>query len=580
VENRGALWRASRAEVWVAACLLLLTLAIYAPVRHFGFVNFDDPIYVIQNRHVSGGLTSANLRWAFTSTEGANWMPLSWISLMADVQFFGRGAGPHHVTNVAIHAASTLLLFWVLKRLTGAVFPSAMVAFLFTMHPLRVESVAWVAERKDVLSAFFWMLALWSYTRYALQRKPGPYLLTLAFYSLGFMAKPMVVTLPLILALLDVWPLGRVSLETPPGIFSRQNLRILIWEKLPFLVLAMAMSAATLYVQNQGHAVRSLDAWPLSTRLANAVTSGVVYIVKTIWPRGLAVFYPALAPPPVWQVAISALVLAGITALVLLTIQTRPYLAVGWFWYAIAILPVIGIVQVGDQARADRYTYLPGIGLSIALAWTVADAWQRWPKARPAGFAICCAAGVALVALTSKQVSYWQNSGTLFRRANQVTENNSIAHGSMGEVLRAEGHYEEALVEYRKALAINPRYLAGLLNYGAVLGMLGRSGEALPPLRMAARIQPDDPDIHCALGLALAFQGYLKEAQEQFEVAILLNPDNVNAHLELGKTLGNLGRLDDAIAEFSEALRLKPDSEEARTNLDKAIAMRDRRRKK
>jgi tetratricopeptide (TPR) repeat protein len=563
--------------VWVAGCLLLLTLAVYAPVRHFDFVNFDDPVYVILNRHVTGGLTWNNLRWAFTATEGANWFPLTWISMMADVQLFGRGAGPQHVTNVLIHAASTLLLFWLLKSLTGAVFPSAVVAFLFTMHPQHVESVAWVSERKDVLSALFWMLALCSYSRYARQRKSGAYLLTLALYGLGFTAKPMVVTLPLILALLDVWPLRRVSVETPRGIFSRQAMRILIWEKLPFLAMAMAMSAVTFYVQNRGNAVRSLDAWPLGTRLANAVTSGAVYLAKTIWPSRLAVFYPMLAAPPAWQVVLSILVLVGITLLVLLTIRTRPYLAVGWFWYAIAILPVIGIVQVGEQARADRYTYLPGIGLSIMLAWTVAGAIERWPKARPAWLVICCAAGAVLVVLTARQVSYWKNSGTLFRHANEVTENNFIAHGSLGEVIRAEGRYDEALVEYRKALAIDPVYVAALINYGAVLGMVGRPGEALVPLTKAARFEPEDPEVHYVLGLALALQGRLNEAQEQFEVAILLDPEHVQAHVELGKTLGNLGHLDQAIAEFSEALRLQPDSADARKNLQKARELENRR---
>jgi len=579
LRDRGAPWRSNRVEVWAAGCLLLLTLGVYAPVRHFDFVNFDDPTYVTRNRHVTGGLTRDNLRWAFTATEGGNWFPLTWISMMADVQLFGPGAGPQHVTNVVIHAASTLLLFWLLKRLTGATFPSAAVAFLFAVHPQHVESVAWVTERKDVLSALFWMLALWSYARYALHRKPGAYLLTLVFYCLGLMAKPMVVTLPVILGLLDVWPLGRVGAETPRAIFSRPNVRILIWEKLPFFALALVTSAVTYYAQTRAGAVRSLDASPLGLRLGNAVNSGAVYIAKSIWPSRLAVFYPMLSAPPARQVVVSGLVLIGITLLVLLTMRTRPYLAVGWFWYAIAILPVIGIVQVGEQARADRYTYLPGIGLSIMLAWTIADAWQRWPKARPAWLAICCTAGIVLVVATSRQVSYWKNSGTLFRHANEVTENNYIAHGCLGEALRLEGHYDEALAEYRKALAIEPRYVAALINYGAVLGMVGRAGEAIAPLRKAVRLQHDDPDAHYVLGLALALQGYFNEAQEQFEVAILLNPGHVQAHIELGRTLGNLGRLDQAISEFQEALRLQPGSAEARTNLQKAQEIRDRREK-
>jgi len=294
----------------------------------------------------------------------------------------------------------------------------------------------------------------------------------------------------------------------------------------------------------------------------------------------LAVFYPMHAGPAAWQVIVSALVLAGVTVLALLTMRTRPYLAVGWFWYLISLLPVIGILQVGEQARADRYSYLPGIGLAIMLAWTVADAWRRWPKSRPAWIAVCCAAGVALVVLTVKQLSYWENSMTLFRHANQVTEDNYIAHGCLGEALRAEGRYDEALAEYRAAIAINPQYVAALINLGGVLGLVGRTSEAIVPLRTAVRIQHDDVAAHNGLGLALAIQGRLKEALEQFEIAALLDPASVGAHISLGNTLGNLGRLDQAISEFSEALRLQPDSVEARTNLQKAMELRDRRVKK
>lgn len=584
MKDRGALWsvnrgRANRRDACVAGCLLFLVLAVYAPVRHFDFINIDDPTYVTRNHHVTGGLTKDNVRWAFTATEGANWFPLTWISMMADVQLFGAGAGPQHVTNVLIHAASTLLLFWLMKRMTGATFPSAAVAFLFAVHPQHVESVAWVTERKDVLSALFWMLALCSYLRYAPHRKPGPYLLTLLFYCLGLMAKPMVVTLPLILVLLDVWPLGRVSVETPRAIFTRQSVRTLIWEKLPFFALAIAMSAVTYYAQTQAGAVRSLDASPLGLRLGNAVNSAAVYIAKTVWPSRLAVFYPMGAGPPAWQIIVSGLVLLGLTILVLLTLRTRPYLAVGWFWYLIAILPVIGILQVGEQARADRYTYLPGIGLSIMLAFAVADAWRRWPKTRPAWVALCCAAGLALVVLTAKQLSYWENSLTLFRHANEVTEDNYIAHGCLGEALRAEGRYDEALAEYRKALAINPRYVAALINFGVVLGLVGRIEEAIVPLQSAVRLQHGDVAARNGLGLALALEGHLNEALEQFEIAVLLDPDSVDAHISLGRTQGNLGRLDQAIAEFSEALRLQPNSEEARTNLQKAMEIRDRRGK-
>lgn len=565
-----AKWR----DVCIAGSLALLIVAVYAPVRHFDFVNYDDPVYVPLNPHVTGGITAESLRWAFTTTEGANWFPLTWISLMADCQLFGQGAGPQHVTNVAIHVAATLLLFGLLRRLTGAAYPSAAVAFLFALHPQHVESVAWVTERKDVLSGLFWMLTLWSYAYYVTHRKPGPYLLTLLLYGLGFLAKPMVVTLPLIFLLLDIWPLERISTANPRA-FVRA-FRALVWEKAPFFVAALAMSAATYVIQDRGEAVRSLDIVPLGGRLANAVLSAGVYIGKTIWPGGLAVFYPMHAHRPVWQVVVSGLVLLCVTALVMLLPRARPYLAVGWFWYLIAILPVIGIIQVGEQARADRYTYIPTIGLSVMLAWSAAEAWRRWPRVQPLLTGLCAAAGMACLVLTVRQVAYWQNSETLFRHALEVTRDNEVAHGCLGNAFKTEGRYDEALAEYRQAIAINPRYVAALINFGSVLGILGRSGEAIVPLTAAVRLKHDDVDARNALGTALGMQGYLKEALEQFEVAVLLNPDSVVAHISLGNTLGNLGRVNDAIAEFSEALGLDPHSVEARDKLRKALSMRDR----
>jgi protein O-mannosyl-transferase len=572
VRDLRALWRAHELDLGLGACLLLLTLGIYAPVRDFDFINYDDPVYVTQNLHVTSGLNADNLRWAFTNAEVANWFPLTWISLMADCQFWGFEAGPQHLTNVLLHAASTLLLFALLKRMTGATGPSAIVAFLFALHPLHVESVAWVAERKDVLSALFWMLTLLSYARYVSRPKPGAYLLTLLLYCLGFLAKPMVVTLPAVLVLLDFWPLRRY----PPSGARAQFIRGQTREKAPFFVLAILMSVTTVLVQRSGGAVRPVELFSVSTRLENAVVSGLVYIGKMLWPTRLVVFYPLREGPALWQVTASGAVLIGITLLVLRLVRTRPYLLVGWFWYLITILPVIGIIQVGDQSRADRYMYIPIIGLSMMLAWGAADVWREWPKARTVLVGLGAAAGLACLVLTARQVSYWENSKTLFVHAIQVTSDNAIAHGCLGDALRVEGRYEEALVEYRQAIAIEPRYVAALVNLGADLGLLGRPLEALSPLSSAIRLKGDDVDARNAFGLALAMQGRLKEAEEQFEVAIRLKPDSVLAHTMLGNTFGNLGRMDDAIAQFQEALRLQPNSAEARVNLQKALAMRDR----
>jgi tetratricopeptide (TPR) repeat protein len=567
--------RAHRRDWLVALALLVLVLGVYAPVRHFAFVNYDDPIYVTGNAHVTSGLSAAGLRWAFTTTTDGNWFPLTWISLMADCQFFGLRAGPQHLTNVLIHAASTLLLFALLKRMTGASGPSALVAFLFALHPLHVESVAWVAERKDVLSALFWMLTLWAYARYVARPGLRTYWPALLFFCLGFMSKPMVVTLPLVLVLLDVWPLQRISLAAGAGVRA-PLVRALVREKLPFFALSLAMSAVTYAVQNQAGAVRSLELVPLGARIENGLVSGAVYIGKTLWPTRLAVFYPFPERQPVWQAVAAGLLLAGIAVLSLRSMRTRPYLAVGWFWYLITILPVIGIIQVGEQARADRYTYIPAIGLSLMLAWSGADAWRRWPRARPALAGLCGAACVACVALTWQQLSYWESSKTLFLHADEVTENNPIAHGLLGEAWKDEGRYDEALAEYRKALEINPRYVATLVNQGALLARLGRPGEAIAPLSQAVRFTPEDARAHVALGTALALQGRLNAALEQFETAVLVQPDYVEAHIALGNTLGNLGRMDGAIGEFSEALRLQPGSAEASQKLQQALSIRDR----
>jgi tetratricopeptide (TPR) repeat protein len=545
---------------------------VYAPVRHFALINFDDPVYVNLNPHVTGGLNADNARWAFTTTAGANWFPLTWLSLMADVQWHGMNAGAMHGTNVLLHAASTLILFAFLVRTTRARMPSALAALVFGLHPQHVESVAWIAERKDVLSTLFWMLTLLAYARYVSRPRAGAYILTLLLYCAGFLAKPMVVTLPAILVLLDFWPLRRYGRETGWNQIVRHELR----EKAPFFLLAALMSVTTVVVQHSGGAVRPLDLFPISTRLGNATVSLATYILKTLWPAGLAVYYPLHQPPPAWQIAAAAAALVSITALVARLAIGRPYLAAGWLWYLITILPVIGIIQVGDQARADRYTYIPMTGLAIMAIWSAADVWRQWPKARPGLAALCALAAFGCLATTVRQVSYWQDSRTLFEHANRVVADNEVAHGCLADALRAEGHYDSALAEYRRALAINPRYVQALINSGAVLGQMGRPREALAPLEAAVRLQHDDPDARYGLGLALAMQGRFREAQEQFELALLFKPDWVVAEIALANTLGNLGRIDDAIAQFSDALRQQPGSEAARAGLQKALAIKAR----
>lgn len=573
-------------DVCLAAILLLLILAVYAPVRHFDFVNYDDLNYVPFNAHVMSGLSADNLRWAFTHVD-ENWMPLTWISLMADRQFFGppedvRGtavrAAPYHLTNVMLHAASTLLLFLLFKRMTGASGPSAVVAFLFALHPQHVESVAWVAERKDVLSALFWMLALWSYVRYAARPKTATYLPTLLLYCLGFMAKPMVVTLPLVLVLLDVWPLRRFPLPARGTGGARGPLvRRLVLEKLPFFVLALVMSAVTYAAQRSGGAVRTFDDVPLGARLGNALLSGAVYIGKTVWPTHLAIFYPLLTKVPVWQLMVAGLLLAGMTVLTLRSVRTRPYLAVGWFWYLITVLPVIGIIQVGAQARADRYTYIPMIGLSLMFAWSLADVWLRWPRLRPVLAGLCAAACVACLAVTWRQVSYWENGVTLFRHAIEVTPPNANAHWCLGKEWQQELMYDEAIAEYHKALAINPREVGAMVDLGRVLAREGHIDETIDLWTAAVRLKPHDPEAHNGLGQLLASEGHPNEALAEFAAAIRLKPDYAEAQVSRGNVLLDLGRIDQAIDCFSKALRTDPGSPSARQGLQEALSARERR---
>jgi protein O-mannosyl-transferase len=523
-----------------------------------------------------------------------------------------------------LHVMAALLAFAALKRLTGARWPSAFVAMLFALHPLHVESVAWIAERKDVLSAGFWFLALWCYARYV--ERPGRvrYLLVLLAFALGLMAKPMVVTLPFVLLLLDIWPL-------------RRGLRL--WEKAPFFALAAAVSLLTYLAQRHFGAVVSLSGAPFALRLENALISYVAYIGSMCWPSGLAVLYPYPHTLPVWQAITAAMVLALLSIVVARQYRERPYLAVGWCWYLGTLVPVIGLVQVGLQARADRYTYLPMVGLSIMLAWGAAELVAKRPRAKMAVIAAAAAAGMGCLAVTWSQIPYWASSETLFRRAAEVTTGNYIMHTNLAEIYLQQGRNEdareeataalrinsahmmahvnlasalshlgrpgEAEVEYRKALdlepsnapahaglgaalaleqrapealqemqtaiRLKPEYAEGHYNLGRMLATMGRNQEAASELALAVRLQPDNAEAHNALAMALAAEGKLDEAVNEFSIETRLKPADADAHYNLAIALARLGRLDEAIAQFSEALRLRPDFEAARKNLEIAV---------
>jgi tetratricopeptide (TPR) repeat protein len=515
----------ARLDLLIYLALLLATFAVYAQVRHFDFVNYDDPDYTTGNAHVRQGLTAQGLEWALTSRDAANWFPVTWVSHMVDAQLFGSESGWHHLHNVLLHALAAILLCMFLERATDSRWRSALVAFIFALHPLHVESVAWVAERKDVLSACFWFLTLWAYVRYAERPGWGRYLAVALSLCLGLMAKPMVVTLPFVLLLLDYWPLARL----------RQHWRKAIWEKLPLLGLSGAAAAITYLVQEHAGAVKAL---PLGTRLANATLSCAIYIQKTFWPARLAVFYPYPRSFDYLPILAAGLLLAVVTVGVIVLRRRAQYLLTGWGWFAITLLPVIGLVQVGGQARADRYMYIPMVGLLIMLVWGAAEILERW-QTKVVAVLLAAAACVACAALTWVQVGYWRNSETLFRHALAVTEDNSVANHNLGSYLMASP---------------------------------GRLQEAFPYLEAAVRIDPDSAPAHTDLGSALARIGRLPEAIAQFEEAILLAPDAPIPHNNLGSALTEAGRLREAIAEFQTALRLDPGYDEARRNLAAAQA--------
>ena len=545
--------------------------AAYWPVRHFGFVRFDDPTYVTENPHVLQGWSLESIAWAFTSGYGANWHPITWLSHMLDVQLYGLDGGAHHVTNVVLHAASAAVLFAVLFRMTGAMWRSAAVAALFALHPIHVESVAWVAERKDVLSTLGWMLTLWAYTRYVRAPRASRYLLVLVFFALGLMAKPMVVTLPFALLLLDTWPLNRLESD---GNRLASAWR-LVREKLPLFAMSLASSVITYLVQRRGGTVAAGLRLPLAERVGNALVSYAAYLGKTAWPAHLAAYYPYPTVLPTATLLVSVLILAGISAGTMLTARSRPYLLVGWLWYLGTLIPAIGIVQVGTQAMADRYTYIPLIGIFIMVSWGIGDIVRARPNLRTssavAASVVVAACGVA----TRLQVRYWESSTTLWKHALAVTVDNYAAHTYYGNALASQGNADGAIAEYTEAIRIRPDYPEAHNNLGPALAQKGRVDEAIVEFNQAIRLRPNYADAHNNLGVALASQGKFDAAIAEYTEALRLDPDHPHARANLGLALEGVGRTADAVRELQLALQMNPNNAEARDALN---AMQMRRR--
>jgi protein O-mannosyl-transferase len=534
--------------------LIAAAAAVYAPVAQFDFVNYDDPDYITANAHVCEGLTAKSLAWAFTSTEHANWFPLTRISEIADVQMFGMWAGGHHLVNVILHAASALAWFAVIKRITGARWPAAFIALIFAIHPLHIESVAWIAERKDVLSGLFWALTLWAYLKYADRPGAARYATVLALFVCGLMSKPMIVTLPVVLLLIDYWR-------------ERPITRRVLIEKIPLLALAAGSSVITYIVQQRGGAV--VDQIPLSLRLGNACVSCVVYLVKFVWPSNLAVFYPYPASIPIGLALAAGAALLGITALALRR-GTPRYLTVGWLWYVITLAPVIGLVQVGVQARADRYTYVPLIGISIIVAFGVAQLPKR--------VAVACAIPASLAWAISAAVNIqpWRDSIHLFEHAIESTDRNYVAYEGLGNALRDAGRGAEAIAAFERAIEIKPGFAEGQNNLGQALLTQGRIDDATPHILEAVRLEPKSAEARVNFGSALRARGMLDQAEAQYRAAVAIDSENAGARRGLATVLGERGKTAEAIEQFKESLRLKPDDADTHYNLGRLLAQLNR----
>jgi protein O-mannosyl-transferase len=594
--------------VWLMAALLaLVTIILYWPATGHDFVNYDDPLYVTDNPHVQAGLTWKGLAWAFGRVhgEGTYWHPLTWVSHMADCQVYGLKPWGHHLTSVLLHAANAVLVFFVFRGMTGAFWRCAVLAALFALHPLQVDSVAWVTERKNLLSAFFWLLTTWAYVRYVAvrgakgeqgaegrTRNTGPgihrpssifYLLSLLLFGLGLMCKPVLVTLPFVLLLLDYWPLGRKAggrrqkAETgmghvesdATGAAQGQTMSWLrlVREKIPFFVLAAASSLITVMAH---HALRMLDSvskLPLDTRVENALVSYGRYLGKTFWPSRLAVFYPLPVAWPLWEVVTCGLLLLVISGLAFGTVRSRPWLLVGWFWFLGVLVPFSGLVQAGAQAMADRFMYVPAIGIFVAVIWglhglVTSGRYQRLLLSVAASAAI-----VLCLALTRQQLGYWQDSEALFRHELEVAADNDLAHYNLGTALGAKGQIDEAIRQLQTAIRLKPDHVNAHNNLGNALLVKGQINEAIRQFQEALRLKPDYADPHHNLGIGLDKKGQSDEAIRQYQEAIRLKPDYAEARNNLGSALLNKGQIDAAIREFQEAVRIKPEYADAHYNL-------------
>ena len=556
----------------IAICIFLAvsTFAVYSQVQDHEFINYDDDKYVTNNEYVKAGFTRDSVGWALTTSYNSNWHPMTWLSHMLDAQLFGPNSKGHHLTNLLFHIANVLLLFLVLLRMTGALWQSGFVAALFALHPLNVESVAWVAERKNVLSTFFWLLTMWAYIRYAQKTNLKRYGLVILFFAMGLMSKPMLVTLPFVLLLLDYWPLRRLQSD------RRTAISRLVYEKIPLLVLVAGSVVTTLTVQKMGGALGSLNAFPIQERVINALVSYWLYLQKMIWPGGLAIFY---AHPEntlsVWKGLATAALLALVTTAAIRLARRAPYFAVGWFWYLGTLIPVIQLVQTGSIAMADRYAYVPLIGIFIIIAWGLPELLAKW---RLRSRILTIAAGIwisTLMLMTWNQVRHWKNSITIFSHAIEVTDieypDFLLAHNNLANALLAEGRTGKAISHYKMAINLMPDYAVNHNHLANALFAEQKTEEAISHFKMAIELMPDYAIAHNNLGTVLLAEQKTEEAISHYKTAVKLLPDYATAHYNLGFALMKEKKTGEAIFHFKMAIQLEPNNTNAHSNLGNAL---------
>lgn len=559
----------------ICAGIALCCVAIYGQTLAHDFVNYDDDLYVGDNSEVQSGLSWSNVVWAFT-TERAKYMhPLTWLSHMLDCQIYGLRAWGHHLTNLILHTINSVLLFLVLARMTRSTWPSALAAALFAVHPLHVESVAWVAERKDMLSMLFWVAGIGAYAWH--RQRPGllRYLATAALFVLGFMSKPMVVTFPFVLLLLDYWPLGQVDHRLPAAGMLRRMSRLAV-EKIPLFLVTAAMCAVTVIMQMRGKNLGFGAMVPLADRCANAVVVYVLYLVKTVWPAGLAVYYPHPITRPAWQVSGAALALIFITVVCVMQMRRRPYLIVGWLWYLGTLVPVIELVQAGTFSHADRYTYIPHIGIFIMVAWALHDLWASGRVPRPIVAGAPALAVALLTAAAIHQTGYWKNGETLFRHALAVTVDNPEARNNLAGALYGEKKYDEAGSQFQQALILDPNNTTAMNKMGVLLYEKGKYEEAVAKYRQALSLNPNFEKARMNLRVALKAQGKLDAPMAEYQDLLKKDPKTVDDYCRIGTLAMTLGGSDEAFSAFAEALKMEPGGKKANLAIADILVEQDK----